>query len=134
MDTKTDNQFEEGYDNSFKPDVVIKDGDLIKGYGYPGLSEELDIVDFSVSEGIVSNRSFSADTSLLKSSLDLFQGNSGGPAVNEDGEVIAINTAISKGDYAGQSFSIKINHILNDPIIQSINWTGDQPLEKFNWI
>ena len=34
MDTKTDNQFEEGYDNSFKPDVVIKDGDLIKGYDW----------------------------------------------------------------------------------------------------
>ena len=34
MDTKTDNQFEEGYDNSFKPDIVIKDGDLIKGYDW----------------------------------------------------------------------------------------------------
>ena len=34
MDTKTDNQFEEGYDNSFKPDVIIKDGDLIKGYDW----------------------------------------------------------------------------------------------------
>jgi glyoxylase-like metal-dependent hydrolase (beta-lactamase superfamily II) len=34
MDTKTNNQFEEGYDNSFKPDVIVKDGDLIKGFDW----------------------------------------------------------------------------------------------------
>lgn len=111
---------------------LLNNGDLIKGYGYPGLSENNNIVDFSVSQGIVSNRSFSADTALLKSSLDLFSGNSGGPALNLDDQVIAINTAVSTGKYAGQSFSIKINHILNDPIIQSINWSGQQPLEKLN--
>ena len=34
MDTKTNNDFEEGYDNSFKPDVIVNDGDLIKGFDW----------------------------------------------------------------------------------------------------
>jgi glyoxylase-like metal-dependent hydrolase (beta-lactamase superfamily II) len=34
MDTKTNNQFEEGYDISFKPDVIVKDGDLINGFDW----------------------------------------------------------------------------------------------------
>ena len=42
---------------------LVKNGDLIHAYGYPGLDPEGVLgVDFSVTSGIVSNRSFSKDT------------------------------------------------------------------------
>jgi len=107
----------------------VKNGDLVRAYGYPGLGATIDAVDFSITAGIVSNRALSIDTAFMKLNCNIFPGNSGGPTLNEDDEVVAINTLVTLGEFSGQALSIKINHILEDPIIQSINWSGEQPLE-----
>jgi serine protease Do len=106
---------------------VLKKGDLIYAYGYPSIGGG--IVDPSVTQGIVSNTSFSQNESFMKINCNIYNGNSGGPSINKDGEVVGINTYTSNGAYAGQGLSLKINDILKDSSVESINWLDTQPIQ-----
>lgn len=83
---------------------AVQDGEPVLTMGMPmGL-------DFSVSEGIVScaRRNFNGKM-VIQHSIALNQGNSGGPLVNQNGEVIGINTFILGGQ--GLSFAYPVDTI-----------------------
>ncbi|MGK7897570.1 MAG: S1C family serine protease [Xenococcus sp. (in: cyanobacteria)] len=86
--------------------VDILEGQTVFALGYPlGL-------EFTVSQGIVSNRSLVRNgLSYVQTDVSLNPGNSGGPIVNERGEVIAIaNCAIWQSQ--GLGFAIALRHVL----------------------
>lgn len=59
---------------------------------------------------------------LFQTDAAINAGNSGGPLVNFDGEVIAINTAKASGDAQGIGFAIPINDVRG--LIDSVKKTG----------
>jgi serine protease Do len=59
---------------------------------------------------------------LFQTDTAINQGNSGGPLVNVDGEVIGINTAIAGGDAQNIGFAIPINDVTG--LIDSVKQTG----------
>src|SRR5205085_4566615 len=60
-------------------------------------------------------------TDLFQTDAAINEGNSGGPLVNMDGQVIGINTAIA-GDAQNIGFSIPINDVAG--LINSVKQTG----------
>ena len=92
-------------------------GDWVLAFGSP-LGQQ-----FSMSAGIVSGKSRVAGLSerenYLQHDAAINPGNSGGPLVNLDGEIIALNTAISSrgGGYDGIGFAIPVNQA---------KWIADQ--------
>jgi serine protease Do len=89
----------------------------------------------TVTSGIISGHGRSVQASSDGSSSDaenledLFQtdaaineGNSGGPLVNLDGQVIGINTAVASGDAQNIGFAIPINDVSG--LIKSVKQTG----------
>ena len=92
-------------------------GDWVLAFGSP-LGQQ-----FSMSAGIVSGKSRVAGLSerenYLQHDAAINPGNSGGPLVNLDGEVVALNTAISSrgGGYDGIGFAIPVNQA---------KWIADQ--------
>ncbi len=111
-------------------------GDSVIAIGTPfGLSH-------SVSKGIVSSKRNTITiegqlhTGLLQTDAAINQGNSGGPLVNRQGEVIGINTAIytSTGSFAGIGFAIPsdrvvdfLDDVLPKPPITAGNRTQPNP-------
>ncbi|MGE5417192.1 MAG: S1C family serine protease [Acidobacteriota bacterium] len=68
-------------------------------------------LDFSVTRGIVSNVSRDLDgKKMIQTDAPLNPGNSGGPLINQNGEVVGINTAIIAGA-TGIGFAIPIDRI-----------------------
>ncbi|MDP3772292.1 MAG: trypsin-like peptidase domain-containing protein [bacterium] len=68
----------------------VAQGDNVFALGYPfGLEG-----DVSFKEGTISRKIDSEDTTYFETSAEIHPGNSGGPLVNKDGEVIGINTLI----------------------------------------
>ncbi|MCX8019324.1 MAG: Do family serine endopeptidase [Chitinophagaceae bacterium] len=103
----------------------LKLGQWVLAIGYPLTLET------TVTAGIVSakGRSLGINTRQSRTPIESFiqtdaavnQGNSGGPLVNTEGELVGINTAIyaPTGTYAGYSFAIPVNivkKIVNDLI------------------
>lgn len=88
----------------------------------------------TVTSGIISGHGRSVQASdgngtVSESLEDLFQtdaaineGNSGGPLVNLDGEVIGINTAVAAGDAQNIGFAIPINDVSG--LIRGVKQTG----------
>ena len=86
--------------------VEISEGQTVFALGYPlGL-------EFTVSKGIVSNRNLVRNgLSYVQTDVSLNPGNSGGPVVNERGELIGIaNSAIAQTQ--GLGFAITLRHVL----------------------
>ncbi len=91
----------------------VKLGQWVLAIGYP-LS-----LDVTVTAGIVSAKARSIGINKSKSPVESFiqtdaavnPGNSGGPLVNTNGELIGINSAIASptGSYAGYSYAIPVN-------------------------
>jgi serine protease Do len=116
----------------------LKEGDFVMAMGAPwGLSR-------SVSIGIISCRNrFLPENSQyslwLQTDASISPGNSGGPLVNTDGEVIGINTraTLEGGDMGFAIPSSTIRHIvaqIRDGGKVNWSWTGLQlqPLHDFN--
>ncbi len=91
----------------------VKLGQWVLAIGYP-----LNL-DVTVTAGIISAKSRSIGINRSKSPVESFiqtdaavnPGNSGGPLVNTNGELIGINSAIASptGSYAGYSYAIPVN-------------------------
>ena len=90
---------------SFADPATIAEGQTVYALGHPlGL-------DFTLSRGIISNRQRVRNSvSLLQTDFSLNPGNSGGPLVNEQGEVIGVaNQFLECGQ--GLGFGIALQHI-----------------------
>ncbi len=100
----------------------VKVGEKVIAVGNPyGLS-------FSVSEGIISAVHRSGSNNLpyyIQTDVSLNPGNSGGPLINTDGEVVGINNfKISAGE--GLGFAFEANHAvnaINEQSIKALNMT-----------
>ncbi len=85
-------------------DGPVTAGMKIYAVGYPLGTEE-----YTVLDGIVSKENADGETSwasvdhVIEESADILPGNSGGPVVTENGQVVGISYA---GDQAGQAFAI----------------------------
>lgn len=75
-------------------------GDPVVAIGNP-----LGVLDYSVSNGLLSSVQRSGDDSVLVMSAPISQGSSGGPLFNEYGEVVGVTTAIITG---GQNLNIAV--------------------------
>ena len=103
----------------------VKLGQWVLAIGYP-LTLETTVTAGIVSAkgrniGINSRQSKTPIESFIQTDAAVNQGNSGGPLVNTDGQLIGINSAIyaPNGTYAGYSFAIPVNlvkKIVNDLI------------------
>ncbi|MEK7225665.1 MAG: trypsin-like peptidase domain-containing protein, partial [Bacteroidota bacterium] len=103
----------------------VKLGQWVLAVGYP-LSLEATVTAGIVSAkgrniGINSKQSNTPIESFIQTDAAVNQGNSGGPLINTDGQIIGINSAIyaPNGTYAGYSFAIPVNlvkKIVNDLI------------------
>ena len=103
----------------------VKLGQWVLAVGYP-LTLETTVTAGIVSAkgrniGINSRQSQTPIESFIQTDAAVNQGNSGGPLVSTDGQLIGINSAIyaPNGTYAGYSFSIPVNlvkKIVNDLI------------------
>lgn len=105
-------------------------GDWILAFGSPFGFDQ------TISAGIISakNRSLiiegRAYYKLLQTDASINQGNSGGPLVNMDGDVIAINTAIysPNGSFSGLGFAMPINEAL--PLVSAATGKPSQSASK----
>lgn len=90
---------------TFADPATIAEGQTVYALGHPlGL-------DFTLSRGIISNRRrVRSGVSLLQTDVSLNPGNSGGPLVNEQGEVIGVANQILEGGQ-GLGFGIALQHI-----------------------
>ncbi len=69
---------------------LVDQGDTVFTFGYP-LGIEGDV---AFKDGTLSRRQKIGDTTYLEISAQILPGNSGGPLVNQEGEVIGINTLV----------------------------------------
>ncbi len=90
---------------TFADPVTIAEGQTVYALGHPlGF-------DFTLSRGIISNRQrVRSGISLLQTDVSLNPGNSGGPLVNERGEVIGVANQILEGG-KGLGFGIALQHV-----------------------
>lgn len=103
----------------------VKLGQWALAIGYP-LSLETTVTAGIISAkgrniGINSKQSQTPIESFIQTDAAVNQGNSGGPLINTDGQIIGINSAIyaPNGTYAGYSFAIPVNlvkKVVNDLI------------------
>jgi hypothetical protein len=94
-----------------------KVGDSVYAFGYPGvatfhpLMSSLSLLTPSVTQGIVSAKRLTIqDVAAIQHSAETTHGNSGGPLVNDQGQVVGINNMGSLDDYglevAGFNFAV----------------------------
>ncbi len=91
----------------FADPISVNTGQKVYALGHPlGL-------DFTVSQGIVSNRDREIyGTSFVQTDVALNPGNSGGPIINERGEVIGVaDSAISVPGTQGLGFVVAVRHV-----------------------
>jgi len=90
---------------TFADPATIVEGQTVYALGHPlGL-------DFTLSRGIISNRQrMRGGINLVQTDVSLNPGNSGGPLVNEQGEVIGVVSQFLEGGQ-GLGFGIALQHI-----------------------
>ena len=87
--------------------------------------------DFTLSRGIISNRQrVRSGVSLVQTDVSLNPGNSGGPLVNEQGEVIGVASQILEGGQ-GLGFGIALQHIFAFTAQMRIPITRSQQFKVF---
>lgn len=94
---------------------AVRTGDIVLSLGSPYGFEQ------SVTSGIISSRNRALNIGgkvyegLIQTDSSINKGSSGGPLINNQGEVIGINTAIysPSGTFSGVSFTVPINKSLD---------------------
>ncbi len=87
----------------------VREGEEVVALGYPleslGLGESM-----TITKGIISSLRLIRGVASIQTDAALNPGNSGGPLVNAEGEVVGMNTSAYSGDVAqGIGFAIKFN-------------------------
>ncbi len=93
---------------------ALEVGELVLAIGAPyelASSVSLGVVSATGRAGLIGGRGTNASEDFIQTDAALNRGNSGGPLVNMDGQVVGINTAIqgATGANVGVGFSIPIN-------------------------
>ncbi len=96
----------ENYDKACLSSSNIKLGDMVRIYGYPLTSGGLNL---TITDGVIS--SLLEDGSIL-TSAKVDEGNSGGIAVDQNGCMIGIPSAITEGTYQNLGVIIPVDLIL----------------------
>ncbi len=109
----------------------VEDASTVYALGFPGLMDNLsnsvgsfeatqtieaEVADVSLTSGVVSRKTTSElfqGTDVIVHSATISHGNSGGPLINEKGEVIGINTYSLSEDSAQQNISIYIDYAID---------------------
>lgn len=116
------------------PAQLGKSSDMRVGDSVVAIGNALGQFQNTVTTGIISGYGRSVQASsesgsgaenlndLFQTDAAINQGNSGGPLVNLNGEVIGINTAVAGGDAQNIGFAIPIDNI--NGLIQSVSKTG----------
>lgn len=98
-----------------------KDADISKVHyalGYPYTSDmgldyvKYDTSDITTTSGIISRRSTVKDVDTYRIDIDITHGNSGGPLVNEKGEVVGINTFSFSDGQEQANYAVCIDELL----------------------
>jgi S1-C subfamily serine protease len=98
----------------------IETGDTVVALGYPlSLEEDAPAKKASFTSGAVQSEAVAAAPfdssprypSLIQHSATLNPGNSGGPLLNTDGDVVGINTLGGPEETQGQNYAISSNHV-----------------------
>lgn len=120
-------------DNTLNPIDIGNSSNVVVGEGVVAIGNALGQFQNTVTSGIISGfgRDIAAGTEFDQDNLvNLFQtdaaineGNSGGPLMNFDGQVIGITTAIAGGDAQNIGFAIPINDIRG--LIKSVLESGE---------
>jgi S1-C subfamily serine protease len=117
-----------------KPAIIGNSSKMQVGDPVVAIGNALGQFQNSVTSGIISGfgRSLQASSSsgggsenlenLFQTDAAINEGNSGGPLVNIDGQVIGINTAVAGGNAQNLGFSIPINDVAG--LIKSVEQTG----------
>ncbi len=110
---------------TFADPAMIAEGQTVYALGHPlGF-------DFTLSRGIISNRQrVRSGVSLVQTDVSLNPGNSGGPLVNEQGEVIGVASQILEGGQ-GLGFGIALQHIFAFTAQMRIPITRSQQFKVF---
>ena len=109
----------------FSGDDYVESGDTVYALGYPaandvieqstyGSSMVAEVEDCSITRGIVSRRTKSGtfgDTKVIQHDARISGGNSGGPLINEKGQVVGLNTyGITEND---ASVAVDITYVID---------------------
>ena len=86
----------------------VRPGDAVVALGFP-LGDELGH-DFTVTTGVVSSKRTYGSVEHIQTNAQIYPGNSGGPLVNSDGQVIGVNTWV-RSDYESIGFAVSISEI-----------------------
>ncbi len=96
---------------------TAESGEEVYALGFPSIAEyEVDIVDYTVeditvTDGIVSRHLTSDGVKCMAHTANINHGNSGGPLINEQGQVIGINTFGYTEDVDTRYYAIYIDYV-----------------------
>lgn len=117
-----------------RPSDTVEAGEQAYALGYPAVSDALadniryDVEDVTITDGIISKRTtvVGASYEAFQINVDVNPGNSGGPLVDERGNVIGVNTSglvTSIGDQVQVATSVNYASIA-DQLIRILNEEG----------
>lgn len=129
-----------------RPSDTVEAGEQAYALGYPGVSDALadniryDVEDVTITDGIISKRTtvVGALYEAFQINVDVNPGNSGGPLVDERGNVIGVNTSglvTSIGDQVQVATSVNYASIA-DQLIRILNEEGIEYtlMGEYNWM
>lgn len=105
-------------------------GDEAIAMGFP-LGDELG-QNYTVTSGIVSSRRTYGSVEYIQTDAAVNPGNSGGPLVNRNGQVIGINTSSYSGTHDNISFAISVSVVREnfDSLVSGVNVIADVDGER----
>jgi S1-C subfamily serine protease len=102
----------------------LQDGDQVTALGYPGSFQNFTTSKVTLTNGTVQAAGVQASPGpslptfpdTIQHSATINHGNSGGPLLNDHGELVGINTLTNPGDQSqpvqGQYYALAINHLM----------------------
>lgn len=101
------------------PAETMETGDSVYALGFPGIADEVadtneyTVEDITVTNGVLSRYLSSNGIQCMAHTATVNSGNSGGPLINENGQVIGINTFIYWDNHADlRCYAIYIDYVM----------------------
>lgn len=102
------------------PAETMETGDTVYALGFPGIADEVadtnqyTVEDITVTNGVLSRYLSSGGIKCMAHTATVNSGNSGGPLINEHGQVIGINTFIHWDEHADlRCYAIYIDYVMD---------------------